>query len=154
MIRSWPDDKKRNPAEMDENWMKVPIVFPLCRSGSIGGGDVRALLRELKSRYEVTTEEHSDGFSGFRMRGGETIREDRIGGGLQRRWLEKKQMVKKETGQNTLREEEGPERVGLTEQALVNPAYLDQLVTIGGNLSEGCKDQLKTLLKKSMNVFA
>nr|GEU29099.1 reverse transcriptase domain-containing protein [Tanacetum cinerariifolium] len=68
--------------------------------------------------------------------------------------LKKKQMIEKETGQNTLWEEEGPKRVGLTEQALVNPAYLDQLVTIEGNLSEGCKDQLKALLKKSMDVFA
>ncbi|GKA60028.1 reverse transcriptase domain-containing protein [Tanacetum coccineum] len=173
MIRSWPDEKKR-------------------KSGSIAGGDVRALLRELKSRYEVAIEEHSDGFSGFRRRGGETIKEDRIGGGL-RRWclralravsstiysmikfptprgittsvtrtvvivecrrLEKKQMVEKEIDQLTLQEEEGPKRVGLTEQALVNLAYLDQLVMIGGNLSEGCKDQLKALLKKSMDVFA
>ncbi|GJW90490.1 reverse transcriptase domain-containing protein [Tanacetum coccineum] len=162
-------------------------------SGSIARCDVRALLRELKSRHEVTTEEHSDGFSGFRRRVGETIGEDLIGGGLRRRAglrglravsstihsmikfltprgiatlvtrkmviaecqrLEKKQMVEKETGQNTLREEESPERVGLTKQALVNSAYPNQLVTIGGNLSEGCKDQLKTLLKKSTDVFA
>ncbi|GKB17365.1 reverse transcriptase domain-containing protein [Tanacetum coccineum] len=68
--------------------------------------------------------------------------------------LEKKQMVEKGTSQKTLQEEEGPERVDLTEQTLVNPAYPDQLVTIGGNLSEECKSQLRILLKKSMDVFA
>ncbi|GJR97037.1 hypothetical protein Tco_0269211 [Tanacetum coccineum] len=70
------------------------------------------------------------------------------------RRLEKKQMIKKETNQSTLQEEEKPERVNLTKQILVNPSYPDQLVTIGGNLSEGCKDQLKALLKKGMDVFA
>ncbi|GJU00063.1 hypothetical protein Tco_1110401 [Tanacetum coccineum] len=68
--------------------------------------------------------------------------------------LEKKQMVEKEASQNTLLKEEGPKRVDMTEQTLVNPAYRDQLVTIGGNLSGGCKNQLKTLLKKSMDIFA
>ncbi|GJU44485.1 reverse transcriptase domain-containing protein [Tanacetum coccineum] len=37
---------------------------------------------------------------------------------------------------------------------LVNPAYPEQLVTIGGSLSEECKSQLRILLKKSMDVFA
>ncbi|GKG52556.1 hypothetical protein Tco_0547431, partial [Tanacetum coccineum] len=31
-------------------------VKSICRSGSIAGSDARALLRELKSRYEVATE--------------------------------------------------------------------------------------------------
>ncbi|GJW70300.1 reverse transcriptase domain-containing protein [Tanacetum coccineum] len=61
---------------------------------------------------------------------------------------------RKETCQNTLWEKEGQKRVGLTEQALVNPAYPDHLVIIGGNLMEGCKDKLKALLKKSMDIFA
>ncbi|GKA13926.1 reverse transcriptase domain-containing protein [Tanacetum coccineum] len=65
------------------------------------------------------------------------------------RRLEKKQMIEKETNRSTLSEEEKPKRVNLTEQTLVNPSYPDQLVTIGGNLSEGCKNQLKALLKKS-----
>ncbi|GKC19669.1 reverse transcriptase domain-containing protein [Tanacetum coccineum] len=70
------------------------------------------------------------------------------------RRLEKKQMVEKGASKKNLQEEEGPERVDLTEQTLVNPAYPDQLVTIEGNLSEECKIQLRTLLKKSMDVFA
>ncbi|GJX41292.1 hypothetical protein Tco_0256282 [Tanacetum coccineum] len=28
MIRSWPEDRKRNSIERDESWMKAPIVFP------------------------------------------------------------------------------------------------------------------------------
>ncbi|GJX90157.1 reverse transcriptase domain-containing protein [Tanacetum coccineum] len=68
--------------------------------------------------------------------------------------LEKKQMIEKGASQKTLQEEEGPKRVDLTEQTLINLAYPDQLVTIGGKLSEKCKSQLRMLLKKSMDVFA
>nr|GEZ91731.1 reverse transcriptase domain-containing protein [Tanacetum cinerariifolium] len=28
MIRSWPDDMKRNSIERGESWMKAPMVFP------------------------------------------------------------------------------------------------------------------------------
>nr|GEU45936.1 reverse transcriptase domain-containing protein [Tanacetum cinerariifolium] len=44
--------------------------------------------------------------------------------------------------------------ISLTEETLVNLAFLEQLVTIGGNLSKGCKVQLRSLLKKNMDVFA
>nr|GEX00201.1 reverse transcriptase domain-containing protein [Tanacetum cinerariifolium] len=70
------------------------------------------------------------------------------------RRLEKKQMVEREVDQNTRPNEEGSVRVDLTEQTLVKPSYPDQLVTIWGNLSEGCKRQLKALLRESMDVFA
>ncbi|GKC13223.1 hypothetical protein Tco_1010005 [Tanacetum coccineum] len=70
------------------------------------------------------------------------------------RRLERKQMVEQEVNQNTDQEKEVLERVNLTEQTLLNPAYSDQLVTIGGNLSTQCKNQLRMLLKKSMDVFA
>ncbi|GJV32383.1 hypothetical protein Tco_1392783 [Tanacetum coccineum] len=70
------------------------------------------------------------------------------------RRIEKKQMIKTETSRG-IPPKGGPHmRVDLTEQILVNPTYPNQLVTIGGNLSEGCKNQLKALLKKSTNVFA
>ncbi|GJV21675.1 reverse transcriptase domain-containing protein [Tanacetum coccineum] len=59
-----------------------------------------------------------------------------------------------EVNQNINQEKEVSERVDLTEQTLVNPTYPNQLVTIGGNLLEQCKNQLKILLKKSMDVFA
>ncbi|GJU57913.1 reverse transcriptase domain-containing protein [Tanacetum coccineum] len=63
------------------------------------------------------------------------------------RRLEKKQMV----------EEENPKRkrkVAITEEVLVNPSFSDQQVTIGGGLSEAGKDQLKSLLRDNMGVFA
>ncbi|GKC41480.1 reverse transcriptase domain-containing protein [Tanacetum coccineum] len=58
-----------------------------------------------------------------------------------------KQMIREETPQ----EEEG---VDVTEQVIVNPSFPDQMVTIGGRLSKGCKEQLKTLLKNNIEVFA
>ncbi|GJU04334.1 reverse transcriptase domain-containing protein [Tanacetum coccineum] len=63
------------------------------------------------------------------------------------RLREEKQVVWEET----LQEEEG---VDATEQIIVNLSFPDQIVTIGGRLSKDCKDQLKTLLKGSMEVFA
>ncbi|GJY88583.1 hypothetical protein Tco_0503211 [Tanacetum coccineum] len=102
---------------------------------------------KLESRNEVAVEEHIDGSSSFRRGSGEAV-------GLELERLEKKQMIEKGASQKTLQEEEGPEIVDLTEHTLINPAYPDQLVTIGGNLSEECKSQLRILLKKSMDVFA
>ncbi|GJW83467.1 reverse transcriptase domain-containing protein [Tanacetum coccineum] len=46
---------------------------------------------------------------------------------------EEKQMIREETPQ----EEEGME---VTEQIIVNPSFPDQMVTIGGRLSKGCKE--------------
>ncbi|GKB79987.1 hypothetical protein Tco_0946882 [Tanacetum coccineum] len=66
----------------------------------------------------------------------------------------RKQMVEQEVSQNVNQEKEVPERVDLMKETLVNPAYPDQLVTIWGNLSEQCKNQLRILQKKSMDVFA
>ncbi|GKD35148.1 reverse transcriptase domain-containing protein, partial [Tanacetum coccineum] len=60
---------------------------------------------------------------------------------------EEKQMIREEAPQ-----EEGG--VDVTEQIIVNPSFPDQMVTIGGRLSKGCKEQLKTLLKGNMEVFA
>ncbi|GJR25957.1 reverse transcriptase domain-containing protein [Tanacetum coccineum] len=60
---------------------------------------------------------------------------------------EEKQMIREETPQ----EEEG---VDATEQVVVNPSFPDQMVTIGGRLSKGCREQLKTLLKNNIEVFA
>ncbi|GKA15945.1 reverse transcriptase domain-containing protein [Tanacetum coccineum] len=63
------------------------------------------------------------------------------------RFREEKQMIREVTPQ----EEEG---VDITEQIIVNPCFPDQMVTIGGRLSKGCKEQLKLLLKGNMEVFA
>nr|GEY23272.1 reverse transcriptase domain-containing protein [Tanacetum cinerariifolium] len=191
MIRTWSDDKKRKSIERDESWMKVPIVFPPL-PGGLAGGNVRTLLRKLKSCDEVVVKEHTDGSSRFRWGSGEAVGQDRVGGSFRRtglralqaisltihfmikfptprsiptlvtrtvivaecQRLKRKQMIERGAGQKTPQEEEGPERVDLTEQTLVNPANPDQLVTIGGNLLEECKSQLRMLLKKNMDVFA
>ncbi|GKC63388.1 reverse transcriptase domain-containing protein [Tanacetum coccineum] len=58
---------------------------------------------------------------------------------------EEKQMIREETPQ-----EEG--NVDVTEQIIVNPSFPDQMVTIGGRLSKGCKEQLKTLLESMTGV--
>ncbi|GJV09811.1 reverse transcriptase domain-containing protein [Tanacetum coccineum] len=63
------------------------------------------------------------------------------------RRLEKKQLIEEESPG-----EKG--KVAIMEEVLVNPSYLDQLVTIGGGLSGACKEQLKCLLNDNMNVFA
>ncbi|GJT74045.1 reverse transcriptase domain-containing protein [Tanacetum coccineum] len=48
----------------------------------------------------------------------------------------------------------GENRAGATEEVLVNPSFPDQRVTIGGGLSETCREQLKCLLKDNIGVFA
>ncbi|GKD14007.1 hypothetical protein Tco_1198414 [Tanacetum coccineum] len=49
---------------------------------------------------------------------------------------------------------EGEREVAATEEVLVNPSFPDQRVTIGGELSKTCREQLKCLLKDNMWVFA
>ncbi|GKC73069.1 reverse transcriptase domain-containing protein [Tanacetum coccineum] len=62
------------------------------------------------------------------------------------RLREEKQMIREETPQ----EEEG---VDVTEQIIVNPSFPDQWSPLR-RLSQDCKEQLKTLLKGNMEVFA
>nr|GEV57008.1 reverse transcriptase domain-containing protein [Tanacetum cinerariifolium] len=69
------------------------------------------------------------------------------------RRLEKKQMIGREAHHNMLPDEQGQGRMDLTKGILVNMCFLDQLVTIEGNLSEGCKNRLKALLKKEYGCF-
>ncbi|GKD28609.1 hypothetical protein Tco_1239387 [Tanacetum coccineum] len=63
--------------------------------------------------------------------------------------LEKKQVVEKEK-----REDVKTKAVNATEEMLVNPAFPDQLVIIGGRLPETCKAHLKLLLKDNVDIFA
>ncbi|GJT64395.1 reverse transcriptase domain-containing protein [Tanacetum coccineum] len=51
-------------------------------------------------------------------------------------------------------ETEPQEKVSLTEQVLVNPAYPGQLIVIGKGLSPKGSVQLKNLLKKHKDIFA
>ncbi|GJW62128.1 hypothetical protein Tco_0111463 [Tanacetum coccineum] len=64
------------------------------------------------------------------------------------RRLENKQVVKKEK-----REEVETKAVNATEEMLVNPAFPDQLLVIGGRLPEICKAHLKLLLKDNVDIF-
>ncbi|GKB51090.1 hypothetical protein Tco_0901843 [Tanacetum coccineum] len=66
--------------------------------------------------------------------------------------LEKKQMVEKEAQQSPPHIEVEAKEVSMTEEMLVNPTHLEQLVTIGETLMEGCKAQLQMLLKKKVDV--
>ncbi|GJS24958.1 reverse transcriptase domain-containing protein [Tanacetum coccineum] len=52
------------------------------------------------------------------------------------RRLERKQMIEEERPK-------GEGEVAVTEEVLVNPSFQDQLVTIGGGLSDAARDQLK-----------
>ncbi|GKB77537.1 reverse transcriptase domain-containing protein [Tanacetum coccineum] len=63
-------------------------------------------------------------------------------------------MIEKETLQNIPQAEIEPSGVSLTKEISVNPAYPEQLVTAGGNLSKECKINLKAMLKKSIDVSA
>nr|GEX88327.1 reverse transcriptase domain-containing protein [Tanacetum cinerariifolium] len=59
---------------------RVRAAQSVRRSGSVGGGDVLAFLREPKPRYEVTPKEHSDGFGRVCMWRGEIIRKNQKDG--------------------------------------------------------------------------
>ncbi|GJT50424.1 reverse transcriptase domain-containing protein [Tanacetum coccineum] len=61
--------------------------------------------------------------------------------------LEKKQVIEEEN-------EAGTKAVNVTEEVMINLAFPDQLIIIGGGLPSTCKDQLKLLLKDNMDVFA
>nr|GEW38980.1 reverse transcriptase domain-containing protein [Tanacetum cinerariifolium] len=182
MIRSWPDDKKRKSVERDESWMKTPIVFPplsmedtsddpLIIEAIIEGYlNPNGLGRFRRKRSEADGKDRvrgsiRPGLRAFRVvsstihfmvkfptpRGIATLVTQTMIISECRR-LEKKQMVEMEVDQNTQPDEKGSVWVYLTEQTLVNPSYPDQLVTIGRNLSEGCKRQPKALLRESTNI--
>ncbi|GKC31414.1 reverse transcriptase domain-containing protein [Tanacetum coccineum] len=161
-IRSWPNDRKRNSVERDESWMKAPIVFPplLIKDASDDPLIIEAVMEGYLVR-RVTFEGYPDGFGGLRWGRGKSasaftvqcyLRKDRfkipLSGLLDNTLNERKQMIEQDVSQNDNKEKEAPERVDLTEPILVNPAYPDQLVTIGGNLLKQCKSQLRALLKK------
>ncbi|GKB73557.1 reverse transcriptase domain-containing protein [Tanacetum coccineum] len=120
-------DKKRKVREATESWMNIPISFLTISSEDI---------------YEepLIIEEEAEGY---------LVRQVYVdeGSSVECRRLEKKQMI----------EEESLDREGemaVTEEVLINPSFLDQLVTIGGRLSEAGKGQLKCLLKDNIGVFA
>nr|GEU77134.1 reverse transcriptase domain-containing protein [Tanacetum cinerariifolium] len=54
----------------------------------------------------------------------------------------------------TSKERGTQDTISPTNQVLVNPSYLEQLVTIGAGLSPEGANQLKNLLKKNIDIFA
>ncbi|GKD59022.1 reverse transcriptase domain-containing protein [Tanacetum coccineum] len=62
-------------------------------------------------------------------------------------------MVEKGSRQNPSTGEENPDEVRLTEEVLVNPAYPEQLVRVGGNLSKECNIRLRALLKRGLEEW-
>nr|GEV38014.1 reverse transcriptase domain-containing protein [Tanacetum cinerariifolium] len=180
MIRSWPNDRKSKSAERDESWMKAPIVFhPLsmedasdelliieavmegylvCRMDLVGfaGGVVKPL-----GKIELEVVFDDEGLFSTVMINFTVVRAPSpynvIFGrtGLRSLRVDSLTIHSMEVNQNINQEKEVSKRVDLTEHTLVNPSYPDELVTIGGNnLSEQCKNQLRMLLKRSMDVFA
>nr|GEZ57231.1 hypothetical protein [Tanacetum cinerariifolium] len=162
MIRSWPNDMKRKSVERDESWMKAPIVFPplsmedasdepLIIEAVMEGYLVRRVYVDHGASVEVMFEHCFENLSpAIRSRLRDT-QMDLVGfaGGVDElkilqavsltihfMRLERKQLVEHKVNQNINQEKEVPERLDLTEQTLVNPAYPDQLITKGGNMSE------------------
>ncbi|GJV90605.1 hypothetical protein Tco_1538418 [Tanacetum coccineum] len=70
------------------------------------------------------------------------------------RRLEKKQMIEERPAGKEGEKETDMKEVGMTDEVIVNPAFSDQLVIIGGGLSKACKSLLKLLLKDNMEIFA
>nr|GEZ74322.1 putative reverse transcriptase domain, ribonuclease H-like domain protein [Tanacetum cinerariifolium]GEZ76140.1 putative reverse transcriptase domain, ribonuclease H-like domain protein [Tanacetum cinerariifolium] len=141
-------------------------------SGSISGSDVRALLREFEPHYKFAFEGYLDGFGRFRGRRGKTTGEIELevvfgDEGLFRMvminftvvWVPSPyNVIFGRTGLRSLR------AVSSTIHSMVKfptPRGVATLVTRSaiifefqrGNLSEQCKNQLRILLKKSMDVF-
>ncbi|GJW18995.1 reverse transcriptase domain-containing protein [Tanacetum coccineum] len=144
MIRAWPNDRKRKSVERDESWMKAPIVFPplsmedasdepLIIEAVMEGYLVRTVYVDQGASMEVMFEHCFENLSPAVRSRLRSTQMDLVGfaGGV----------VK-------------PLRKIELEVVFGDGDYPDQLVTIGGNLSERCKNQLRTLLKKSMDVFA
>ncbi|GJY61516.1 reverse transcriptase domain-containing protein [Tanacetum coccineum] len=159
-------DKKRKVREATKAWMNIPISFSAISSEDISeesliieaevdGYLVRRVYVDEGSSVEVMFEHCFENLSPNIKAGLRETQMDLVGfagevskplGKIELE-LEKKQMV----------EEENPERKGkvaVTEEVLVNPSFPNQLVTIGGGLSEAGKDQLKSLLRDNMGVFA
>ncbi|GJX24647.1 hypothetical protein Tco_0230943 [Tanacetum coccineum] len=63
-------------------------------------------------------------------------------------------MIKERLTENEREKEIDTKEVIMMEEVLVNMAFLDQLVIIGGGLSKACKSQLRLLLKDNMEIFA
>nr|GEZ93680.1 reverse transcriptase domain-containing protein [Tanacetum cinerariifolium] len=137
-------------------------------------------FENLDSRIKAKLKETQTDLVGFFWRNIETIRKDRTGG--MKAWVKNSSshsfhhplMMKFPTPkavatlvtrtiiiaesrrlEKMVKESfEGEREVAATEEVLINPSFPDQKVTIGGGLSEACRDQLKHLLKDNIEVFS
>ncbi|GJT10133.1 reverse transcriptase domain-containing protein [Tanacetum coccineum] len=160
-------DKKQKVREATESWMNVPISFPAIYSEDIfeepliveeevEGYLVRRVYVDEGSSIEVMFE-HCFKNLNPKIKGRlKETRMDLVGfTGEVSKSLGKIELeaIGKKTNDGERRARRKRE-VAVTEEVLVNPSFPDQLVTIGGGLSEASKDQLKHLLKDKMVVFA
>ncbi|GJZ84510.1 hypothetical protein Tco_0649849 [Tanacetum coccineum] len=146
-------EKKRKVQEVTEEWMNTPITFPLVSTEDVSD---ETLIVEAEVEGYLFRRIYVDGGASTDLVGfvGEATKplgkiELEVCFGSERR-LEKKQMV--EEGEK--KEEIETRAVNITEEVLVNLAFPNQLVVIGGGLPETCKSQLKLLLKNNMDIFA
>ncbi|GKD32355.1 reverse transcriptase domain-containing protein, partial [Tanacetum coccineum] len=156
MIRSWPNDRKRKSVERDESWMKVSIVFPplLIKDAS----DDPLIIEAVMEGYLVTFEGYLDGFGGLRWGRGKSasaftvqcyLRKDRTGlRSLRAVSSTIHSMSERQSG------ERSPRKSGLDRTDIGQPSIPGSTSNNMGNLSKQCKNQLRELLKKSMDDFA
>ncbi|GKA18710.1 reverse transcriptase domain-containing protein [Tanacetum coccineum] len=131
--------KKRKDREATESWMNNPISFP-------------PIMTDDASDEPLIIEAEVEGYLKVKADSGKP--ELILSGFSQERC---RSIVAENGNRRQIITEEAPQEEGgvdVTEQIIVNPSFPDQMVTIGGRLSKGCKEQLKTLLKSNMEVFA
>ncbi|GKB82276.1 reverse transcriptase domain-containing protein [Tanacetum coccineum] len=135
-------EKKRKAPEVTEVWMNTLITFPQVSSEDVSD---EPLIVEAESG-DGQVERDTDRFGRFRQRGYKAFRKDGAGGIvtlvtrsiiiLECMRLEKKQVVKAEPEEKEREERTDLKDVNVTEEVLVNPTSLDQLVVIGGGLTK------------------
>nr|GEW29323.1 hypothetical protein [Tanacetum cinerariifolium] len=144
MVNCVAKDRNRKSIMTDEDWMNVPIVFPLIRT--------RDLSKEV-----VMVEAEVEGYLVRRIHVDEGASIKIMFSGEQVKALGKIELDKsgeEANGGTVKKESKSQEDIGLTEAVLVNPAHPDQLVTISKNLSLEGATQLKNLLKNNKDIFA
>ncbi|GJZ85492.1 reverse transcriptase domain-containing protein, partial [Tanacetum coccineum] len=163
-------DKKRKVREATESWMNIPISFPvlsyediseepLIVKAEVEGYLVKRVYVDEGSSVEVMFEHCFENLNPKIKGRLKQTQTDLVGFAEEVSKLlgkielevcfedqKKKQMIE-EDGL------EGKGEMAVTEEVLVNPSFPDQLVTVGGRLSEAGKDQLKCLLQDNMGVF-
>nr|GEV32941.1 reverse transcriptase domain-containing protein [Tanacetum cinerariifolium] len=118
----------------------------------------------LKSRYVVTTEEHSDGFSRFRKRSSNAIGEDRIRSGLRQRWFVQDEARKEINGRKRSQpehpskgrrsEESGFDGTNVVQSGISGPASYDRSKSVGRVTLSQCQpfNETRCVKKESYGI--